>query len=135
MKITQLSLRHALVVVAVLAAAGFSGCTTPVVDGTTPGANVYVRGELQANFDRRYENVERAANRALSDLQFSNIQEKKDALLANFEARNADDVKITVRVERTSETLTTVHIKVGRVVGIGDEKLSYAIYNKIKEAL
>lgn len=135
MKTKLFSLRCVLAAVAVASVAAlFSGCNT-VSENPTPGLNVYVRGEMVANFDRRYEQVERAANRALTELQFSKIEEKKDALVANLEARNADDESIHVRVERTSDTLTTVRIKVGRVPGIGNEKLSYTIYTKIKEAL
>jgi hypothetical protein len=135
MKTTQFIVRTFMFAVGTFgASAAFTGCTT-VVDSVTPNANVYVRGELQANFDRRYDAVERAALRALNELQFSKIEEKKDALVANLEARNADDDKILVRVERTSETLTTVRIKVGRMPAVGNEKLSYTIYNKIKESL
>jgi hypothetical protein len=132
MKTSQLLTHRGVAFTIFLAIAAFqAGCAT-VVDGTTPGVVLYVRGELQANIDRRFEAVERAANRAITDLQFSKIEEKKDALVAIVTARTAEDARITVKVERSTETITTVRIKAGV---IGNEKLSRIIFNKIKENL
>jgi len=132
MKIHQLISRRSLIVAAILAVAAFqAGCFT-VVDNTTPGAVFNVRGELQANLDRRFEVVERAAMKAMTDLQFSKIEEQKDALVANIKARTADDIRISVRVERSSDTLSTVRISAGLV---GNQKLAYTILGKIKESL
>ncbi len=108
-----------------------TGCVT-IVENSTPGAVIYVRGELQTNFDRRFEVVERAANKAIVDLQFSKIEVKKDALVAIITARTAEDTKISVKVERASDTLSTVRIRAGLV---GNEKLSNTILARIKEAL
>lgn len=123
--------RSQFLLAAALCLCGATGCTT-VVNNTTPGAVVYVRGELQANLDKRFEVVTKAANRALTDLQFSSIEEKKDALVALLDARTAEDVRIHIKVERTSDTLTTVRIRAGL---IGNEKLAYAVFNKLKENL
>ncbi|MFT3783740.1 MAG: DUF3568 family protein [Nibricoccus sp.] len=132
MKTNQLFSRRGLFAALFIALAAVqSGCTT-VIDSTTPGAVIYVRGEVQANFDRKFDAVARAANRALTELQFSKIEEKKDALVAILEARTAEDVRIYIKVERQTDTLTTVRIRAGT---LGNEKLSYAIYNKIKEVL
>lgn len=132
MKISQLISCRSLLVASFLALAGFqSGCTT-VVDTTTPGAVLYVRGELQANFDRRFDVISRTANKALTELQFSKIEEKKDALVCILEARTAEDVRIYVKVEKQSDSLTSVRIRAGT---LGNEKLSYAVFNKIKELL
>ena len=132
MKISQLISRRGLVVAAFIAIAAFqAGCVT-VVDSTTPGAVLYVRGELQANLDRRFEVVERAAFKAITDLQFSSIEEKKDALVAIITARTAEDVRITVKVERSTDSLSTVRIRAGTM---GHEKLAYTILAKIKESL
>lgn len=107
------------------------GCVS-IVDSTTPGVVLYLRGELQVNIDRRFEVVERAAGKALAELQFSKIEEKKDALVAIYTARTAEEIKINIKVEKQSDALTTVRIHAGT---IGNEKLSYAVYNKIKELL
>ena len=132
MKTSQLFSPRSLVLAAFTAVAAFqSGCVT-VVDSSTPGAVLYVRGELQANFDRRFEVAERAAFKAVTDLQFLKIEEKKDALVAIITAHTADDVKITIRVEHSTDSLSTVRIRTGT---LGHEKLAYTILSKIKEAL
>ena len=132
MKIHQLFSRHSFVAAAFLVISAFqTGCVT-VVDTSTPGSVVYVRGELQANFERRFEAMERAASKAITELQFAAVEEKKDALVAIITARTAEDIKINVKVERTSETLSTVRIRAGV---LGNEKLAQAILAKIKENL
>lgn len=121
-----------LLVATFFALAAFQvGCVS-IVDSTTPGVVLYLRGELQVNIDRRFEVVERAASKAVTELQFSKIEEKKDALVAIITARTAEDIKISIKVEKQSDALTTVRIRAGT---IGNEKLSYAVYNKIKELL
>jgi len=132
MKISQLFSRRSLIVAAFLAVLAFQAGCTSVVDSTTPGAVLYVRGELQANIDRRFDVVERAATKAIADLQFSHIDEKKDALVAIITARTAEDARINVKVERSTDSLTTIRIRAGT---LGNEKLAYIIYNRIKEAL
>jgi hypothetical protein len=128
----QLISSRGLVVAAFLAIAAFqAGCVT-VVDNTTPGSAVYIRGELQSNIDRRFEIAERAAMKAITELQFSKIEEKKDALVAIITARTAEDTRVTVKVERTSDTLSTIRIRAGV---LGNEKLAYTILSRIKEAL
>jgi hypothetical protein len=108
-----------------------AGCVS-ITNTTSPGVVLYLRGELQVNIERRFEVVERAASKSVTELQFSKIEEKKDALVAVITARTAEDIKINIRVEKQSDALTTVYIRAGT---IGNEKLSYAIYNKIKELL
>jgi hypothetical protein len=87
---------------------------------------------LQSNIDRRFEIAERAAMKAITELQFSKIEEKKDALVAIITARTAEDTRITVKVERTSDTISTVRIRAGV---LGNEKLAHTILSRIKEAL
>ncbi len=132
MKINSFVSSRGMFLAMVLALVGVqSGCVN-MVDTTTPGAVLYIRGELQSNFDRRFDLVARAASKALMELQFSKIEEKKDALVAILEARTAEDVRIHIKVEKQSDTLTSVRIRAGT---LGNEKLSYAVFNKIKEEL
>jgi len=132
MKTPKLISCRGLLVATFFALAAFqTGCVS-VMDSTTPGVVLYVRGELQVNIDRRFEVVERAANKAVTELQLSKIEEKKDALVGIVTARTADDIKVNIRVEKQTDALTTVRIRAGT---IGNEKLSYAVYNKIKELL
>lgn len=96
------------------------------------GAVAYIRGELQADIERRYEVVERAANRAIADLQFVKVNEKKDAMVAIILARTAEDTKVQIRISRVSDTMTKVQIRVGV---FGSETLSRAVLDKIKAEL
>ena len=132
MKTSKLISCRGLIVATFLALAAFQAGCVSVTDSTTPGVVLYLRGELQVNIDRRFEVVERAANKAVNELQFSKVEEKKDALLAIVTARTADDIKVNIRVEKQTDSLTTLRIHVGT---IGNEKISYAVYNKIKELL
>jgi len=136
MKTFQLipSFRRGIVVTLLLVVAAFHvGCVAAVA-GAAAGAGtvLYVRGELQAGIDRRFEVVERASNRALKELQFMQIEEKKDALVAILTARTAEDTKIRIKVERSGDALSTVRIRVGT---FGNEKLARLILEKINEGL
>ena len=130
MKNLQLFSRRGFVAAAFIVIAAFqAGCVT-VVDNSTPGSTAYIRGELQATVEQRFEVVESAANHAITELQFSKIEEQKDALVANISARNADDTKIKIRVERSTDKVSTIRIRAGV---LGDEKLAHIILEKIKE--
>lgn len=132
MKTFKLISCRSLIVATFLTLASIQAGCVSIVDSTTPGVVLYLRGELQVNIDRRFDVVERAAGKAVTELQFSKIEEKKDALVAIITARTAEDIKISIKVEKQSDALTTVRIRAGT---IGNEKLSYAVYNKIKELL
>ena len=131
MKNLKLFSRRGFVAAAFIAIAAFqSGCVT-VVDNSAPGSTAYIRGELQATVEQRFDVVESAAKHAITELQFSKLEEEKDALVANISALTADHTKIKVRVERSTDKVTTIHIRAGL---IGDEKLARIILEKIKEA-
>jgi hypothetical protein len=130
MKNLQLFSRRGFVAAAFIAIAAFqSGCVT-VVDNSAPGSTAYIRGELQATVEQRFEVVESAAKHAITELQFSNIEEKKDALVAIITARTAEDARINVKVERSTDKVTTIRIRAGM---LGNEKLAHIILEKIKE--
>ena len=129
MKNLQLFSRRGFVAAAFIVIAAFqAGCVT-VVDNSTPGST-YIRGELQATVEQRFEVVESAAKHAITELQFSKVEEKKDALVAIITARTAEDVRINVKVERSTDKVTTIRIRAGV---LGDEKLAHIILEKIKE--
>ncbi len=114
----------------VLAVPFFSGCTT-VTYGAN-GAAVYVRGELESstsyNLDRTYE----AARRALADMKLAVTTDKKSGVDAELVSRTALDKKVTVQLERITDVVTKVHIRVGLV---GDQPLSLTILEKINAEL
>ena len=111
-----------------MAVLGGSGCATT---GAT-SAIAYVRGDLDATLCVPLENALRATNRAVVQLEFSKVSERKDALQAIVISRNAADKKVEIRLERVAEAETKLRIRVG---AFGDEALAVATYAKISENL
>ncbi len=114
--------------VALLATMGASGCATK----GTSSAIAYVRGDLDATLSVPLESALRATNRAVTQLEFSKVSERKDFLLAIVVARNAADKKIEIRLERDADSTTKMKIRVG---AFGDEALALATYTKISANL
>ena len=120
-------------VVAVLALLPFlSGCVAVLAGAAGAGTVAWVEGRLDATLDTSFAKAEKAADRAITELQFIKISEKKDALNAILTARTAEDKKIEIKVNRVGDTTTQVQIRVGV---FGDEGKSLAILDKIKSNL
>lgn len=100
--------------------------------GAGAGAVAYVRGDLDATLDGTLEQAVRAANRAAEALKFAKVSEKTDALQSTLVLRNAADRKIEVRLDRASDRVTKIKIRVGV---FGDEALSLAVLDQVKAAL
>lgn len=112
--------------------AGTSGCLAVAAGAGAGAAVAYVRGSLEANLAADFDTAVRATNRAIQQLEFAKVSEKKDALTDIFIIRNAADKKIEIRLDNAARELTKVQIKVGV---FGDEPLSIAILEKIKSNL
>jgi hypothetical protein len=131
MKTLKILVRSAMVLVLLAAASLQSGCIA-VAAGAGAGAVAYIRGDLEATLGNPYEAVAKAADRAIGQLEFARISQRKDALSANLTARTAQDKKIEIVITRVGDGLTKVRIRVGV---FGDEALSLAILDKIKANL
>ena len=131
MKTTPFLLR----ITALLALAGAlalnSGCVAVAV-GAGAGAVAYIRGELEATLEGSLGASVRATDRAISQLEFAKVSEKKDALSANFVARTAQDKRIEIVLTKVGASVTKVKIRVGV---FGDEAVSLAILDKIKSGI
>ncbi|MCR6654801.1 MAG: DUF3568 domain-containing protein [Opitutus sp.] len=128
---TNLQWCKVLTVAVALSVAGFSsGCVAVVAAGAGAGAVAYVRGQLETTQTRDFERTVRGTQRAIEQLGFAKVSEKKDALLATFVARNAADKKIEIRLENLGQDLTKIRIRIGI---FGDEELSRRILDKIRE--
>ncbi len=128
---TNLQWRKVLAVAVALSVAGFSsGCVAVVAAGAGAGAVAYVRGQLETTQTRDFERTVRGTQRAIEQLGFAKVSDKKDALLATFVARNAADKKIDIRLENLGKDLTKIRIRIGI---FGDEELSRRILDKIRE--
>ena len=109
-----------------------SGCVAVLAGAAGAGAVAWVEGRLDATLDANFDQAEKAANRAVTQLQFVKVNEKKDALTATLIARTAEDKKIESKVVRAGDTTSRVQISVGV---FGDEGQSLAILDKIKANL
>ena len=109
--------------------ASTSGCMA-VAAGAGAGATVaYVRGDLDSTLNAGLDKSVRAVNKAIEQLQFAKVSEKKDALEAIIIARNAADKKIELHLNKLGDDATKLKIRVGT---FGDDTLQVAILEKIK---
>lgn len=109
-----------------------SGCVAVVAAGAGAGAVAYLRGDLDATLGVGLDPAVRAANQAIERLRFAKVSESRDAMQAILVARNAADKRIEIKLERASDALTKIKIRVGV---FGDEALSLAILEKVKANL
>ncbi len=101
-------------------------------EGWGMGTYAYVTGELSSVEQASVDKVWSATQSAVKDLQFTVKEQSKDALQGRLDAEQADKTDITIKVERESETLTKVRIRVGV---FGDEATSRIIMDKIKSKM
>jgi hypothetical protein len=117
---------------AALLLASLTGCVAVVAGAAGAGTMAWVNGRLDATLESDFENVERATNKAIVDLQFAKISEKKDALEAIFVVRTAADKKIDIKVFKIVDKAAKVQIRVGI---FGDQPLQLSVLDKIKANL
>lgn len=123
----------ALVSAALIALGLFSsGCVIVAAGAAGAGTVAYVRGELQATVANSLSDVNKASLKAIDQLKFVKVSEREDALSALIIARTSDDTKIEIKLESVSAALVKVRIRVGV---LGDDRISQAILDKIKENL
>lgn len=115
-----------------IAAAGLSGCVAVVAAGAAGTSVAWYRGRLEANLDQNLDTVFAASQKALKQLEFANISNKKSSIDARLVSRTALDKKVEVTLEKVTDRSTKVIISVGV---FGDETLSMSILDKIKAAL
>ena len=117
-----------LAVLALLLLPLWSGCTTTSPGPGGTGVVAYGQGELTADVTHDLDTVFAASERALGQLKIVKIDDKKTRVDAQILSRTATDKKIVINLERVTDTLTKLHIKVGVT---GDETLSRLILEKI----
>jgi hypothetical protein len=108
------------------------GCLIVAAGAAGAGTVAWVEGKLEVNLDSPYDDVGRAADRAIADLQLAKVSEAKDAFSDHFVARTAGDKKVEIVVAKVGDHLTKVDIRVGT---FGDKAVSMSILDKIKANL
>lgn len=108
----------------------FSGCAALLV-GAAAGAGgvVYVQGELKVTEPVALNTAQRAAEKALQDLQLVVIKRQQDGLAGVIDARTSGDQKVTIKTKRITVNSTEVAIRVGV---LGDEAKSRQILSRMQ---
>lgn len=110
-----------------------SGCLPLLAGGAAGGISVaYVANELQAQEETSIQEAYAATIEALEELGLTVTSKEKDALTSKIIASGAEDKEITVRLERQTDYVTTIRIRVGL---IGDRGFSMLILEKIEDRL
>lgn len=115
-----------------ISAAGLTGCVAVVAAGAAGTGVAWYSGRLEANLDQNIEAVFAASQKALNQLEFANISNKKTSVDAQLVSRTALDKKVEITLQKVTDRSTKVMIRVGV---FGDETLSMSILDKIKAAL
>jgi cytidylate kinase len=108
------------------------GCMAVVLVGAGAGTVMYVRGDLEAVLSNDIDSVYQAAQKSLEQLELKVSSKVKDALAAKIVARDAQDKKITIKLNSTAENTTELNIRIGL---FGDEVKSRLIYEQIQKNL
>ena len=107
------------------------GCPAVLVGGAAGGGAVaYIRGELKTTEEVSLNRSWKAAQMAMSDLEFTITDKEKDAFDARIHASGAGGKAIDVALKKISPTRTEIRIRVGL---FGDESLSRQILQGIKK--
>ncbi|HAM72194.1 MAG TPA: hypothetical protein DCM86_11175 [Verrucomicrobiales bacterium] len=113
-----------------------AGCASVALIGAGAAAGVagvaYANGELKASLEAPLDKAYGAAQGAMRDLQFTVKDTAKDALYAKVEAKTANDKTVRITLNKTSDKITELRIRVGT---FGDEALSRTVHDKIKARL
>jgi len=129
----KISARRLLVALLLgVSVAGLTGCVAVVAAGAAGTGVAWYSGRLEANLDQNIEAVFVASQKALTQLEFANITNKKSSVDAQLVSRTALDKKVEITLQKVTDRSTKVMIRVGV---FGDETLSMSILDKIKAAL
>jgi len=115
-----------------ISVAGLTGCVAVVAAGAAGTGVAWFSGRLEANLDHNMDSVFAASQKALNQLEFANISNKKSSVDAQLVSRTALDKKVEITLQKVTDRSTKVMIRVGV---FGDETLSMSILDKIKAAL
>ena len=89
------------------------------------------RGDLEAVEPKNIDTVFEATEKAIEELELKVSKKTRDKMSAVIVARDAQDEKITIKLNATADESTKLSIR----VGFGNETKSRLIYQKIREKL
>jgi hypothetical protein len=109
-----------------------SGCVA--IMGTENGAqNVrYKTGALVADLEYGIDKVVNATSMAIDTIGYSEKTEAVDAMNAVLTAKTAKGEKVTFRIDRVTDTSSTLKIRIGKM---GDAQRSIMVFETIQNEL
>ena len=126
------TLRIILTAVLLASTATLSGCWAVAAGAAGVGTYAYTQGELNTTFESSLDRTWAATQAAVNDLQFEIGEQSKDALQAQMRVNQADGTPVRIRLNRQTDSLTEVRVRVGI---FGDEGVSRAVLDKIRDNL
>jgi hypothetical protein len=109
------------------------GCLAAVFAGAAAGTGVaYWQGRLEVHVDGGPLDYAVPAEQAVEDIGGSVESVESHDRLVVVTGRTADDKRIEIRVERRTQRTSLLAIRIGV---FGDEELSIALYDKIKQSV
>ncbi|HUG11846.1 MAG TPA: DUF3568 family protein [Opitutaceae bacterium] len=92
----------------------------------------WIRGALEVNLDSSVEDAGRAATTAVKNLKFMNVVSRVDVVSGEINAETAQGTDIDILIDKISERITRVSIRVG---AFGDEAVSRLILDEMEKNL
>lgn len=125
--------KQVLLIVLLIGTAGLlQGCLVAAVGAGAVGTMAYIQGDLEAVESERLDVVYKATLKTVEELELNVTKKLKDAMSAVVVARDAQDRKITIKLNAAAEGTTKLSIRVGV---FGNETRSRFIYQKIRDNL
>lgn len=105
------------------------GCGVLILGGAAAGTVGYVSGDLNATLDGGFQSVIDAADSAIRENSITQISKDANPHSVVYELRTLQDDKILLTINRATNDLTNVTIRVGV---FGDEPLSHHVLKEIE---
>ena len=127
----------AVLLAGILASQGCALFLVGAAAGAGAGTVSYMGNELHATQDVSVDRAWTAANAAMQDLQFAIIKDKtvKDLTSGIVYARNAKDQTVSIRLERQSDRMTEIRVRVGTFDTTANRQMAQLVYDKMKSHL
>jgi hypothetical protein len=121
---------HLLLLCSLLPA--LTGCGLVVVGGAAAGTVAYIRGDLSTTLDGSLSQSVEGVDAAIKKTGVTQVSRNVDILGAEYLLRTAQDDKVEITLEKSTDTATTIVIRVGV---FGDEALSHQVLSEIRKQM
>ncbi len=117
-----------------LSAFALTGCTSTQSAGNSNTAVTFNKttGNIYTTVDRSLDDCFESAKRAMNDMGYTTEESSKDVMKGIVKAREADNSRITIQLDRQSDKVTQIEANVGP---FGSESKARLILDKILSRL